>query len=94
MYARFVKHRSDAEALVAAGGLRINRVRVEKGSQSVRPGDHLTIAWHGQVKVVQVLAAAERRGPPAEARKLYLDIAPQTHEGVAEKQDASPPPLC
>ncbi|MFT3673052.1 MAG: S4 domain-containing protein [Aestuariivirga sp.] len=94
VYARFVKHRADAQALVEAGNLRVNRVRVSKGSLAIKPGDHLTIAVAGQVRVVKVLGEAERRGPPAAARQLYEEISGQTHEGAAQKQDASPPPVC
>ena len=94
VYARFVKHRADAQALVEAGNLRVNRVRVSKGSLAVKAGDHLTIAVAGQVRVVKVLGEAERRGPPAAARQLYEEISGETHAGAAQKQDASPPPVC
>lgn len=94
VYARFVKHRADAQALVDGGNLRLNRVRVAKGSLCVKPGDHLTIALAGRVRVVKVLGEAERRGPPETARRLYEEIGAETHEGAAQKQDASPPPVC
>jgi len=94
VYARFVKHRADAQALVEAGNLRVNRVRVSKGSLAVKAGDHLTIAAAGRVRVIKVLGQAERRGPPAEARLLYEEVSAETHAGAAQKQDASPPPVC
>lgn len=94
VYARFVKHRADAQALVDGGNLRVNRVRVTKGSLLVKPGDHLTIALAGRVRVVKVLGEAERRGPPAAARHLYEEIGGEMHDGAAQKQDASPPPVC
>jgi ribosome-associated heat shock protein Hsp15 len=37
----------------------------------VRPDDILTIAVRGEVQVLKVLAPGLRRGPPAEARRLY-----------------------
>jgi ribosome-associated heat shock protein Hsp15 len=88
VYARFVKHRAQAQSLVEEGGVRLNRQRVSKGSQPVKPDDVLTLAFNGHVRVVKVLGAAERRGPATEAQLLYQDIAPQ------EKQDARPEPLC
>lgn len=94
VYARFVKHRSDAQALVEGGGVRVNRVRVLKGSHAVRANDVLTIAVHGHVSAVRVVAEAERRGPPAAARQLYETVSGLAHEGAAQKQDATPPPVC
>ncbi len=94
MYARFVKHRSEAQGLVEHGGVRVNRVLVAKCSHTVKCQDVLTIAVHGRVHVVRVLGEAERRGPAAAARLLYAEITPNPHEGAAQKQDASPSPLC
>jgi ribosome-associated heat shock protein Hsp15 len=94
VYARFVKHRSDALALLEQGAVRLNRQRVSKASQVARAGDILTIAVHGQIHVVKVLGEAERRGPPAIARLLYETVSAGTHDGAAQKQDASPPPVC
>ncbi|MFO1033759.1 MAG: RNA-binding S4 domain-containing protein [Hyphomicrobiales bacterium] len=88
VYARFVKHRAQAQALVEEGAVRVNRQRIVKCSHAVKPDDILTVAVHGQVRVVKVLAAAERRGPASAAQLLYEDVAP------AQKQDASPEALC
>jgi ribosome-associated heat shock protein Hsp15 len=89
-----VKHRSDAQALVEQGGVRVNKAKVSRGSHAVKPEDILTIAVHGCVHVVKVLGEAERRGPPVAARLLYVEMAANPHEGAAQKQDASPPPVC
>ena len=74
--------------------MRVNRNRVTKGSHAVRSGDHLTIAWGGRVRVVEVLGEAERRGAAADARALYREVSGETHDGAAQKQDASLPPVC
>lgn len=37
VYARFVKHRSDAQALVEQGGVRVNKAKVSRGSHAVKP---------------------------------------------------------
>jgi ribosome-associated heat shock protein Hsp15 len=74
VYARFVKHRSMAASLIAQGQVRVNRERVVKCSQTVKPADVLTIALGGHVKVVKVLGEAERRGPPIEAAALYQEL--------------------
>ena len=42
--------------------MRVNRVRTVKPSQTVRPGDVLTIALRGQVQVLKVLAPGTAGG--------------------------------
>jgi ribosome-associated heat shock protein Hsp15 len=76
VYARFVKHRALATSLIEDGHIRVNKERVSKPSQSVKPQDVLTIAIAGRVKVVRVLGAAERRGPASHAIQLYEELAP------------------
>ena len=73
-YARFVKHRSTASELIEAGHIRINRAKIQKSSHVVKPFDILTIAMHDDVRVIRVLAEAERRGPAPEARLLYEEL--------------------
>lgn len=75
-YARALKSRTQAADLVLAGKVRINRERVEKPSQVVRPGDVLTAIIGGRVRVLKVLAPGDRRGPASEARLLYEDLSP------------------
>jgi ribosome-associated heat shock protein Hsp15 len=74
-FARVAKSRTLAAQLVQDGKVRINRVRAAKPSQTVRPGDVLTIALRGNIEVLKVLAPGARRGPPAEARQLYEALA-------------------
>ena len=73
-----MKHRSLAAALVEAGHIRLNRVRLTKPSHVVKPQDVLTIALHNQVKVVRVLAEPERRGSAPEASLLYEELNAET----------------
>jgi ribosome-associated heat shock protein Hsp15 len=72
--ARFMKHRADCAALVAQGGLRINRQPTDKPHARLRIGDVLTLPLRGQVRVVEVLALAARRGPAPEAATLWREI--------------------
>ncbi|MGC8526316.1 RNA-binding S4 domain-containing protein [Acidiphilium sp.] len=74
-HARFVKTRGVAAQLVAAGGVRINRQITEKPHARLRPGDVLTLALPHGVQVVRVVALGARRGPAAEARRLYEVVA-------------------
>jgi ribosome-associated heat shock protein Hsp15 len=75
-FSRMLKSRTMAAQLVAEGKVRVNRARALKPSQTVRPGDVLTIAIRGRVQVVRVVATGYRRGPPGEARQLYEPIEP------------------
>jgi ribosome-associated heat shock protein Hsp15 len=92
VYARIVKTRGQAVALVENGRLRVNRERVQKPSHAIGPADVLTLTLHGRVRVLQVAGMAERRGPPAEAQKLYLDLtefdrAPQASESGTDERE-------
>jgi ribosome-associated heat shock protein Hsp15 len=60
--------------LVEGGHVRLNRARITKTSHPVKPSDVLTIAIHDEVKVIRVLAEAERRGPAQTARLLYEEL--------------------
>ncbi len=75
-FVRVIKTRTLAAGLVTSGKVRVNRQRVEKPSQAVRPGDVVTVTARGHVRILKVLAPGARRGPPAEARLLYEDLTP------------------
>ena len=77
-FARIVKTRSLAAALVGGGAVRVNRVRIAKPSHPLIPGDVLTLALRGRVLVLKVREIGARRGPAAEARLLYEDLSPQS----------------
>jgi ribosome-associated heat shock protein Hsp15 len=99
-FARFIKTRTLATDIVAAGKVRINRVRAEKPSQTVRVGDVLTLVLNRRVQLVRVLGIGERRGPSAAARALYEELtvesdaikpsAPSSLRGPASPPEASP----
>ena len=72
-HARFFKTRSLATSRVKAGAVRVNGMVVTKGAASVKPGDVLTFAQGDWVRLIEVSALAERRGPAKEAQTLYID---------------------
>ena len=74
-YARISKTRTLAALLVQSGKVRVNRLRAAKASQTVRPGDVLTIALRGKVRVLKVVSAGVRRGPAPEAQALYEPVS-------------------
>ncbi len=76
-FARLCKSRSLATKLCRAGGVRINKQVVEKPHYPLKIGDIVTASIGAGVRVLQVSALGERRGPAAEARLLYVDLSPQ-----------------
>jgi len=88
-----VKTRSLAQDLVSAGHVRLNRLKVTKPGHDVAEGDVLTISLHQRVLVVRVVAFAERRGPYAQARLLYEELADRD-DAHAQIGDASAPKTC
>ncbi len=75
-FARFFKTRTLATRFVQSGKLRINKQPVSKPHHPVRPGDVLTFALRGGVKIIEIKALGLRRGPAPEARALYEDLSP------------------
>jgi ribosome-associated heat shock protein Hsp15 len=73
-HARVVKARSSAAALVEAGHVRLNGIREKAPGHAVKPGDVLTIALDNSVRILKVVAFAERRGDATAARVLYEDL--------------------
>lgn len=80
--ARFAKTRSLAAALVERGAVRLThagrQTRLDKPSRVVHLGDEITFALDGRVTAVRVEALGERRGPPMEARALYVSLTDET----------------
>ena len=73
-YARFFKTRGLAQKACEAGRIRVNGRRNTRAHRAVGPGDVLTFVQGRMVRIVRILAVAERRGPAPEARKLYEEI--------------------
>lgn len=92
--ARFFKSRSLAADAVECGKVHINQVRV-KPAKAVALGDMLTINIGQKQYVVEVLALSNKRGPIAEAQKLYLETeaSRQRRETIAAQLKAQPQPF-
>jgi ribosome-associated heat shock protein Hsp15 len=73
-FARIVKSRSAAQALAEQGRIRIAGRVIDRAHAPVRVGDVLSFAQRGAVRVLRVEALPRRRGPPAEARRLYCEL--------------------
>lgn len=88
-FARLVKSRTLAAALVTSGKLRLNGERMVKASRNVKPGDVLTFPLGHHVRVVKVLAPGTRRGPAPEAQTLYEDLAPPAPHAPSKAEQAA-----
>ena len=75
-FARITKTRTLATQLVTSGKVRVDRQRVIKPSRTIQPGEVITIAVHGRIRVLKVLDPGTRRGPASEAQQLYEDLSP------------------
>ena len=75
--ARFFKTRGLAARVVAEGRVRLNGAPVAKASATVRPGDALTFPQGDRIRVVEVTALPQRRGPAPEAQACYADRTPE-----------------
>ncbi|MEL7047418.1 MAG: RNA-binding S4 domain-containing protein [Pseudomonadota bacterium] len=89
-YTRIVKSRSLAAALIEAGRVRLNRTKVDKPKQTVRPGDVITATVNRKVRVLKVVLPGVRRGPAVEAQTLYEDLTPVEVPTTAQTRQDQP----
>jgi len=87
--ARFFKSRSAAARFCDEGKLRVSGQVTNKAHYGLRPGDVLTFPLGPHIRVIRVMVLAGRRGPPAEARSLYEDLAPPAPRPAASASDES-----
>jgi len=87
-HARLVRTRTAAATLAGSGHVRLNGQRIDLASRPVRVGDVLTVALDRRVRVLKVVAFAERRGSADAARGLYEDLAPAPSHPVPPPEPA------
>ena len=87
VFARVARTRGTAAALIEAGHVRVNGQRVQRPAHPVGAGDTLTLPLGPRVRLLRILACGTRRGPPAEAAKLYIDL-----DAPGETPVPRPPP--
>lgn len=75
-FLRFTRTRSAARKLVEEGHVRRNGERVRRASRDILAGDVLTLPIGNHVRLVEVVALPERRGPPREAQECYRELDP------------------
>jgi ribosome-associated heat shock protein Hsp15 len=88
-FIRLVKSRTLAQGVIEAGNVRIDGKRVAKTSEEVRVGSVIALPLHGNVRVLRVVALPHRRGPPAEARTCFEEVAEGTGSANVSQQGAA-----
>ena len=89
--ARFFKTRTLAADAVECGKVQINEARV-KPARTVAVGDMLMINIGQRQYIVEVTGLSNKRGPAAQAQKLYLetDASRQRREAIAAELKSQP----
>jgi len=87
-FARITKSRTLAQALIERGKVRINRVKIDKPSVLVKPGDVLTLVLGPSVRSLEIRAIGARRGPATEAQTLYSDLTPPVQRAMSKGEIA------
>lgn len=74
-FARLAKTRSLAGRLCAGGAVAVNGTVVRKSNRMIQIGDAVAVPQGSFRRTVRVVALGARRGPAAEARLLYEEVA-------------------
>lgn len=87
-FARIVRTREAAAALVAAGQVRINGHKTLKPGHGVKPGDVLTVVLDREVRVLRIAGLAQRRGPAASTALFQEQGAGNINIEIPQKSGA------
>ena len=86
-YLRFARSRSIAQAMVAAGHIRLDGRRITRSSCAVHAGATLVLPVGERIEVIRLISLPLRRGPATEAQACY-EQAPDNHSPRAAFDDA------
>lgn len=87
-FLRLAPTRAMAQERIGAGHIRLNRRRVERSAQAIRPGDVLTLPAGERVLAIEILALPHRRGPASEAQACYRTLDGLAPFAIAPGQTA------
>jgi ribosome-associated heat shock protein Hsp15 len=76
-YLRFARSRSVAQAMVAAGHIRVAGRRVTRASAAVHAGETIVLPVGERIEVIRLLSLPLRRGPAPEAQACYVRLDPE-----------------
>lgn len=81
-FLRFARSRSMAQAMVAAGHIRLDGRRVTRSSCAVHAGQTLVLPVGERIEVVRLLSLPRRRGSAPEAQGCYRKLGAQTPPAI------------
>ena len=87
-FLRLAPTRATAQERIAAGHIRLNRRRVERSAQPIRPGDVLTLPAGERVLTIEIMALPHRRGPASEAQACFRTLDAFAPFAIAPGQTA------
>ncbi len=94
-FLRFARSRSLAQAMVAAGHIRLDGRRITRSSCAVQVGQTLVLPVGERIEVVRLLALPGRRGGPTEAHSCYESLVPQpsaiSSPAISDDENAADP---
>ena len=85
-HARFFKTRTVAAKMISGGHCRVNSNKVAKPAFQVTAGDVLTFPQGDWVRIIEVVALGDRRGPSPEAQTLYSDKTPPREKDLGKPE--------
>ena len=85
-HARFFKTRSLCQKQITTGKIRVDREKISSPSRKVIVGNVLTITREREIKIIEIIGIADKRGPYSEARLLYNDLSPPKPEKQVKQQ--------
>jgi len=88
-FIRLVKSRTLAQQLIEAGNVRLDGKRVAKPAEEVRVGSVIALPLRGEVRVLNIIALPDRRGPASEARSCYEEFVEATLAANVSQQNAT-----
>ncbi len=94
-FLRFARSRSLAQAMVAAGHIRLDGRRITRSSCAVHVGQTLVLPVGKRIEVVRLLTLPGRRGAATEAQACYQSLVPQTaatgSPAISDDENAADP---
>jgi len=85
-HARFFKTRSLAQKQVATGKIRVDSEKISSPSRKILIGNVLTITRDRDIKIIEILGIADKRGPYSQAQLLYNDLSPPKPEKQKQEE--------
>jgi ribosome-associated heat shock protein Hsp15 len=85
-FLRLAPSRTLAHEWALDGHIRVNGRRIEKPSAAIGAGDVLTLPTRSGVKVIEIIALPQRRGPASEAQSCYRALDAGSSMPIAAPQ--------